>query len=112
METQHQDTFQVSLIDKFFVPKNSIDEFNQKMNYNRKFVSNLPGYVKGEAFEQKDDEGNLTIITIAIWENEDKLNKAKLIVQAEFKRMNFNPNEFYERLNIVAQRGLYNRLKD
>jgi hypothetical protein len=112
METQNQDSLQVSFIDKFFVPKNSINEFKQKMNYNRTYVSNLLGYVKGDAFEQKDAEGNLTIITIAIWENQDKLNNAKNSMQTEFKRLNFNPNEFYQRLNIKVERGLYKKLQD
>lgn len=112
METQNQDTLQVGFIDKFHVPNNSIGEFKQKMNYNRKFVSNLPGYVKGDAFEQKDTEGNLTIITIAVWESQGKLDNAKHAMQAEFKRLNFNPNEFYQRLNIIAERGLYEKLKN
>jgi heme-degrading monooxygenase HmoA len=112
MGTLSQDSLQVSFIDKFFVPKNSIDEFKQKMNYNRNFVSNLLGYVKGDAFEQKDTEGNMTIITIAVWENQDKLNNAKNSIQTEFKRVNFNPSEFYQRLNIKVERGLYKKLHD
>lgn len=110
METQSQDSLQISFIDKFFVPKNSIDEFKQKMNYNRIFLSNLSGYVTGDAFEQKDTEGNLIIITIAVWENQDNLDNAKNSMQKEFKRINFNPGEFYHRLNIKAERGLYKKL--
>ncbi|MBK8501321.1 MAG: hypothetical protein IPL46_03440 [Saprospiraceae bacterium] len=109
---ENQDSLQVSFIDKFFIPKNSIDEFKQKMKYNRNFVSNLTGYLKGDAFEQKDSEGNLTIITIAVWQNQEYLDKAKVLVQAEFKRINFKPVEFYERLNVKIERGLYKKLND
>jgi hypothetical protein len=112
IQMENTDSLKVSFIDKFFVPKNSIDEFKQKMKYNRNFVSNLTGYVKGDAFEQKDNEGNLIIITIAIWQNQEYLDKAKILVQAEFKRIKFNPVEFYERLNVKIERGLYKILND
>ena len=51
------------------------------MNYNRAFIKTLPGFISDQVFEQTDNEGNLTIITIAVWENQDKLNKAKTAVK-------------------------------
>ena len=97
----------VCFIDKFFVPENSIKEFTQRMNYNRSFIKNLPGFIKDEAYEQKDEKGNLTIITIAVWQSQEDVNNAKKAVQDEYKRIKFNPLEFYERLNIKMERGLY-----
>ena len=94
-------------IDKFFIPKKSIDEFTQQMKHNRSFIKNLSGFIKNEVYEQKDEEGNLTIITVAAWQNQDSLNNAKSAVQAEYKRTGFNPVEFYQRLNIKMERGLY-----
>ncbi|MCF8245681.1 MAG: ester cyclase [Saprospiraceae bacterium] len=102
----------VYFVDKFFVPKASIDEFTKQVRYNRAFIANLSGYIRGEAFEKPDQEGNLTIMTIAVWENQDKLNEAKQIVQAEFKRIGFNPNEFYQRLNIKMEREQYSTFKE
>jgi len=102
----------VYFVDKFFVPKTSIDEFTKQMKYNRAFIANLSGYIRGDAFQKADDEGNLTIMTIAIWENQDKLNEAKQSVQAEFKRIGFNPVEFYQRLNIKMEREQYEFLKE
>lgn len=102
----------VYFVDKFFVPKNSIDEFSKQMKYNRAFIANLSGYIKGEAFEKMDNDGNLIIMTIAVWENQDKLNEAKEAVQTEFKRIGFNPTEFYQRLNIKMEREQYKRLEE
>lgn len=102
----------VYFVDKFFVPKTSIEEFTKQMKYNRTFIANLSGYIKGEAFEKVDNDGNLTIITIAVWENKDKLNEAKEAVQVEFKRIRFNPTEFYQRLNIKMEREQYKNLKE
>lgn len=97
----------VCFVDKFFVPKNSIKEFTQRMKYNRNFIKNIHGFIRDEIFEQKNEDGNLTIITIAVWQSHDELNNAKSIVQAEYKRIDFNPVEFYQRLNIKMERGLY-----
>lgn len=112
METQSQHSMQVCFIDKFFIPKNSINEFKQKMKYNRIFVNTISGYVKSDAFEQLDSEGNLTIMTITVWENQEYLDQSKVLVQAEFKRINFNPAELYQRLNVKLERGLYKKLND
>jgi len=79
---------------------------------NRNFIKTLTGYIKGEAFEQVDSLGNLTIITIATWKNQEYLDKAKPLVQAEFKKEKFNPAEFYQRLNIQLERGLYKTLAE
>lgn len=102
----------VYFVDKFFVPKTSIDEFIKQMRYNRAFIANLSGYIRGEAFEKTDGEGNLTVMTIALWENQDKLNEAKQAVQTEFKRIGFNSAEFYQQLNIKMEREIYIGLKE
>ena len=97
----------VCFVDKFFVPENSIEEFIQRMNYNRGFIKNLQGFIRDEVYEQKDEEGNLTIITIAVWQSQEDLSNAKSIVQDEYKRIDFNPIEFSKRLNIKMERGIY-----
>ena len=103
---------QVSFIDKFFVPKTSVEEFTERMNYNRNFIKQQPGLVKSERYDQYDENKNLIIITIAIWQTQDHLNKAKDAMQAEFKRIGFDPQEFYKRLDIKMERGIYNSSAD
>lgn len=102
----------VYFVDKFFIPKSSIDEFTRQMKYNRTFIANFSGFVKDEVVEKADSEGNLTIITIATWESQDKLNKAKSSVQEEYKRIGFKPTEFYQQLNIKMEREIYSGLKE
>jgi predicted ester cyclase/heme-degrading monooxygenase HmoA len=94
----------VYFVDKFFVPKASAEEFIKQMQSNRGFIAKLSGYVSGNAFEKTDSVGNLTVMTIAIWESQVKLDEAKQAVQAEFKRIGFNPVKFYQRLNIKMER--------
>lgn len=97
----------VCFVDKFFVPKTSIDEFKKQMNYNRNFIKTISGFIKSDAIQQLDEQGYLTIMTVVVWENQECLNKAKILVQEEFKKTNFNPTVFYKRLNIKLERGLY-----
>ena len=99
---------QVSFIDKFFVTKTSVEEFTERMNYNRNFIKQQPGLVKTERYDQHDEDNNLIVLTIAVWQTQDHLNNAKSAMQAEFKKIGFDPQEFYKRLNIKMERGIYN----
>ena len=98
---------QVCLIDKFFVPSSAINEFAERMSYNRQFIIHLPGFIEDKVYEQVDEQGNFNIITIAIWESQEKIDQARNSVQSEYKRIGFNLPEFISRLNIKMERGIY-----
>ena len=100
------------LIDKFFIPENSVEEFNQRMKYNRDFIKNIPGFIKDEVFVQTVEDGSLIVITVATWENQESLTRARDVVQNEYKRIGFNPVEFYQRLNIKMERGVFQNMED
>ena len=89
------------------MPRQSIEEFSKQANYNGDFITKLPGLIDHETYKSKDDQGNLTIITTAVWENEAAFENAKKAVFAEFQRIGFNPPEFVKRLNVVQERGIY-----
>jgi predicted ester cyclase len=97
----------VFFVDKFIIPKNAIAEFTQRMEYNRNFIKSIPGFIKDEVIGYEDTHGNLNLMTIAVWQNQDQLEKAKLLVLAEYKKINFNPAEFTERLDIKMERAVY-----
>ncbi len=94
-------------LDKFFVPANSKKEFIERATIIRNFIKKLPGFIGDAAYERTDEHGNLAYITIAVWENEDAVKKAKEAAQAEYKKQGFNPAEMFERLNITMDRGTY-----
>lgn len=101
------DKNEVSFIDKFFVPKNGRDEFMERVNVNRNFIKNLPGFIKDNAYERTDENGNIIFITVAIWKNQEAVKKAKEAVQEAYKKEGFNPEEMLERLGITMDRGVY-----
>lgn len=96
------------LIDKFIIPEKAIDEFSTRMKFNRDFIKNISGFIKDTVFEGRDEKGNIIILTIAEWQDEYSLSNAKEMVQAEYKKINFNPSEMMTRLNITLERGIYN----
>ena len=98
---------EVSLIDKFIVPAKEKQEFMQRVNINRAFIKNLDGFIEDAAYERVDEVGNLIFVTVAMWKNEEAINKAKEAVQAEYKKEGFNMPEFLKRLDIKIDRGVY-----
>jgi heme-degrading monooxygenase HmoA len=100
------------LIDKITVPANAKDAFAERMNINRNIIRQQPGFVSDEVFEQKDENGNLVVVTVARWQNTELLSKARQTVQAEYARSGFNLQEFCQKLNIKIERGIYQPLNN
>ncbi len=98
---------QVMLIDKFVIPAEAKEEFMKRTDYNRKFIRNLPGFVRDEVYEGTDMSGNTLLTTIAVWESQEALAHAKEAVQAEYKRIGFNTAEFTKQMGITLDRGVY-----
>jgi heme-degrading monooxygenase HmoA len=94
-------------IDKFIVPAAAKQEFTERLNINRNFIKKLAGFKGDVAYERTDEQGNLVCITIATWESEDAMKKARETVQAEYKRQGFDLPAMLERLHITMDRGLY-----
>jgi len=99
-------------IDKFIVPQNAKREFIERMNVNRNFIKNLPGFIEDNVYERTDEHGNLIIVTVAMWENEDAIKNAKGAVQALYQKEGFDMQGFLKRLNIVIDRGQYKKSKN
>ena len=106
-EVKKSETMKQIFIDKFIVPEKSKQEFLERVSINRNFIKHLNGFIKDEAYERTDENGNLIYMTIAVWENEAVLKKAKETVQAEYKKEGFNIAEMFERLHIVMERNIY-----
>lgn len=102
----------ISLIDKFFVPAASKAEFYERMHFNRHFLTNMPGLIRQDAYEYTDHDGNLICVTIAEWESNEVIEKAKEAVQAEYKREGVDLPAILKRLNITMDRGIYKEVSE
>lgn len=98
-------------IDKFLIPKHGVQEFKQRMAYNRQFLCKLPGFVEDAAYERTDENGDLVVVTVATWENAEVVAKAKAAVAAEYQRIGFDAAEMYARLKIQGDRGVYTKVE-
>ncbi|PIF32371.1 hypothetical protein CLU81_2899 [Flavobacterium sp. 9] len=107
IETKKSENMKQIFIDKFIVPAQSKQEFLERVNRNRNFIRNLNGFIKDEAYERIDEKGNFIFMTIAVWENEAVLKKAKEAVQAEYKKEGFDIAEMFARLKITMDRNIY-----
>ncbi|MDB5090607.1 MAG: antibiotic biosynthesis monooxygenase [Mucilaginibacter sp.] len=99
-------------IDKFIVPANAGTEFTDRMNYNRNFIKNLEGFIDDTVYKRTDEAGNQVILTIAVWQNADALNNARLAVQAEYQRISFNPAVLLAKWDIKMERDIYEESVD
>ena len=106
-ESKKSATMKQIFIDTFIVPEKAKQEFLERVSINRNFIKHLNGFIKDDAYERTDENGNLIYMTIAVWENEAVLKKAKEIVQAQYKKEGFTISEMFERLNIVMERNIY-----
>jgi steroid delta-isomerase-like uncharacterized protein len=102
----------IELIDKFFVPAAAKAEFYERMHINRSFIRTLPGFVKDEAYEYTDDNGNLICVTVAHWTDKTAVANAKEAVQAEYKKQGFDMPAMLKRLNITIDRAFYTPVAD
>ena len=80
------------------------------MNYNRSFIKKITGFIQDKVYKSKDEVGNIIIITMAEWKDEESLLAVKALVQEEYTKINFNPAEFTAKLNIKMERGIFNEI--
>ncbi len=97
----------IYFVDRFTMPKASLPEFLERMEMNRSFIRNLEGFVRDEKMIKDEQNGNITVMTVAVWENQRALDNAKLLVQEHYQKIGFNPKELYERLDIKMQRETF-----
>jgi len=99
-------------IDQFIVPATAQHEFKERMKINRDFIKKLDGFIEDRAYERHDEQGNLTCITIAIWQNENVLQKAREAVQQLYRQQGFDMKTMLQRLNISMERNTYQEIND
>lgn len=97
----------IRFIDKFVVPAKAKQQFLERVAINRNMIKKIPGFIEDAAYENTDEQGNFIYVTIAVWQNEEVLKKAKETVQAAYQKEGFNLPEFLKQLNITIDRGHY-----
>ncbi|HEY9259812.1 hypothetical protein [Chitinophaga sp.] len=94
------------VIGRVFVPKSSLEEF-RKQSITGPFLKSLPGFVKGQTYEKFDEEGNLSLVSVTTWSNQETYENAEKSLKEYYKSINFNPMAYRARLKITAEHGVY-----
>jgi len=94
-------------IDKIAVPKAVITQLTERLDYNTAFLAKQPGLVKNMHYQRTDAQGNLVIITVAIWESNEAVEKAKAAVQEDYRRQGIDLTETLKAWGVTIDRGLY-----
>ncbi|MBW0433897.1 antibiotic biosynthesis monooxygenase [Leptospira yasudae] len=95
------------LIDKFTIPETARTEFLERLTINRNFIHTLPGFIRDSLYETTDENGTFNVVTVAVWENEEKFLNAKKAVAAEYAKQGFDISSMTRRLGMTMERGVY-----
>jgi len=106
-------TMQVILIDRFVVPNAVKAQFLERMKISRDFIKTLAlsGFIEDSAYEEPG-ETESHYVTIAVWQDEASIQKARQIVSQEYQKEGFNMPEFIKKLNIQMERGFYKKVEE
>lgn len=92
-------------IDSFFVPDAAREEFTAAMHRNRAFLHTLPGFRGHVAFEKAGGPTTFNVVTIAVWESQEAVDKVGEEVRAYYKKIGFDLPAMLARWGVRAEPG-------
>jgi|SRR5262245_26571499 len=99
-------------IDSFSVPTSSRADFEAAMKRNMAFIETLPGFVWHLAFVKASGPSSFNIVTVAVWESPEAIEKALVEVRQFYERIGFDPAEAIKRWGVTAEIGQYQVLPE
>ena len=94
-------------IDSFSVPASARAEFEAAMKRNMAFIQTLPGFLWHLAFVKATGPSKFNIVTVAVWESPEAIEKALVAVRQFYERIGFDPAEAIKRWGATAEIGQY-----
>lgn len=100
---------EVVVIDSLVVPEESMQTFLQRVRQSAEILKSLSGFVEGYVYTKQSGEGDVNIITTAVWRDEEALENAKKVIVTEFGKQGTTPAEVIGSLRVHASRSIYTR---
>lgn len=107
MNKQH-----VFRVDRFRVPGAAREEFLQRVSDTHRLLANQRGFVRDFVLEQSAGPAGFNLVTMAEWESQEAVERAKEAVAALHRQMGFDPRELFGRLGITAEMGSYREVDE
>ncbi len=87
------------------VPDEAREEFEDAMRRNLTFLQGLPGFRGHVAFEKTGGPTTFNLVTIAVWESKEALDKAGEQVRAYYKSIGFDVSAKLALWGVRAELG-------
>lgn len=99
-------------IDGFSVPEAAREEFDAAMRRNLAFIRTLPGFREHLVFEKSGGSTTLNVVTIAVWESQEAIDRAGVHVREHYRAIGFDMPAALARWSVRAELGTYRELGD
>jgi heme-degrading monooxygenase HmoA len=99
-------------VDSFTVPAAARGEFDAAMKRNLAFIEKLPGFHGHYVLEKTGGPTTFDVVTIAVWENDEALEKAGIEVREYYRKIDFDPRAAITRWGAKGELGNFRALLD
>jgi heme-degrading monooxygenase HmoA len=92
-------------VDIFNVPTHARSRFLDRVEETHRVLRTSPGFIEDHILERPGGPGAYTIVTIAMWKDEETVRKAKSVVGAWHSKTGFNPQTLMRELGVEGTMG-------
>jgi heme-degrading monooxygenase HmoA len=92
-------------VDIFNVPTHARSRFLDRVEETHRVLRTIPGFIEDHILERPGGPGAYTIVTIAMWKDEETVRKAKSVVGAWHSKTGFNPQTLMRELGVEGTMG-------
>jgi heme-degrading monooxygenase HmoA len=98
-------TTPVYRVDIFNVPEQARRRFLDRVEETHRVLRTIPGFIEDHILERPGGPGAYTIVTIAMWKDEDTVLRAKNAMGAWHSKTGFKPQDLMRELGVEAAIG-------
>jgi heme-degrading monooxygenase HmoA len=77
-------------LDSFSIPDAAREGFEAAMKRNLAFIRTLPGFGGHVVLEKQSGDSSFNLVTLAVWESQEALDRAGAEVRAHYERIGFD----------------------
>lgn len=92
-------------LDSFSIPDEARPAFEAAMQRNLTFIRTLPGFCGHVAFKKRAGDSPFNLVTLAVWESQEALERAGAEVRAHYARIGFDLAGMLQRWGVKLVRA-------